>query len=106
VGDVVRREELESALAARRELGAEYEDDVLNAFLEKIDRRLAEQGTTREQDERALRAQRNHQKEMILGAMGISIPLFVVAAIFTGLAGILVVCATLAVIAIVVSRTT
>jgi hypothetical protein len=45
-----------------------------------------------------------HQKEMVLGAMGISIPLFVIAAIFTGLAGILVVAGVLAVIAVVSSR--
>ena len=41
---------------------------------------------------------------MVLGAMGISVPLFIVAAIFTGLAGVIVVCAALAVIAIVSSR--
>ena len=36
--------------------------------------------------------------------MGVSVPLFVVAAIFAGLPGIVVVCLTLAVIAIVSSR--
>ena len=41
----------------------------------------------------------------MLGAMAISVPLFVVAAIFTGLAGIIVVCGVLAVIAIVSTRT-
>ena len=41
---------------------------------------------------------------MILGAMGISVPLFIVAAIFTGLAGVIAVCAALAVIAIVATR--
>ena len=35
-----------------------------------------------------------------LGAMGISIPLLAIAAIFTGLAGVIVVCAAFAVIAL------
>jgi len=41
---------------------------------------------------------------MVLGAMGISVPVFVVAAIFTGLPGVLAICAVLAVIAIASSR--
>ena len=41
---------------------------------------------------------------MILGAMGISVPLFICAAIFAGLAGVIVVCALLAVIAVVSTR--
>ena len=40
----------------------------------------------------------------MLGAMRISIPLFVIAAIFTGLAGVIAVCVTLAVIAVVSAR--
>ncbi len=40
----------------------------------------------------------------MLGAMGISVPLFVVAAIFTGIAGVVAVCAALAVIAVVSAR--
>ena len=41
---------------------------------------------------------------MVLGAMGISIPLMAIAAVFTGLPGVLAVCLALAVIAIVSSR--
>jgi hypothetical protein len=37
---------------------------------------------------------------MVLGAMGLAIPLIVVAAIFTGLAGIIVVCSALVVISL------
>jgi hypothetical protein len=36
--------------------------------------------------------------------MALSIPLFAMAAIFTGLAGVIVVCAALAVIAVIASR--
>jgi hypothetical protein len=56
------------------------------------------------EDERALQRKRNHQKEMVLGSMGISVPLLAFAAIFTGLPGVIVVCTALVVIAVVSSR--
>ena len=95
------REELELAIETRKELGAEREPEVVDAFLERIDQRLAERADA---SEKALERKREHQKEMILGSMGISIPLLAIAAIFTGLAGVIAVCAALAVIALVVSR--
>jgi hypothetical protein len=106
VSEAVPRQELETAIAARRELGPEYEDEILDTFLAKVDQRLARGGPTYEESERALKRRRDHQKEMILGAMGISVPLFIVAALVAGLAGMIVVCATLAVIALVAGRTT
>jgi VIT1/CCC1 family predicted Fe2+/Mn2+ transporter len=99
--EVVRKDDLEAAIEARKELGAEMEPAIIDAFVERIERQLAARDET---SERALRRKREHQKEMILGAMGVSIPLFVVAAIFTGLPGILAVCAVLAVIAVVTAR--
>jgi hypothetical protein len=95
---VVQKDELEAAIEARKELGAEMEPALIDAFVERIERRIAQQGTDRE---RELRARRDHQKELILGAMGISVPLFALAAIFTGLPGVIAVCAALAVVAIV-----
>ena len=97
----VPRDELEAAIEARKELGAEMEPAVIDGFVERIERRIAERGT---ESERALKARREHQKEMVLGAMGISVPLFIVAAIFTGLAGVIVVSAALAVIALATMR--
>jgi hypothetical protein len=41
---------------------------------------------------------------MVLGSMAVSIPLLAIAAIFTGLAGVITVCVALAVIAIVSTR--
>ena len=40
----------------------------------------------------------------MLGSMAISVPLFAIAAVFTGLQGVVAVCVMLAVIAIVSSR--
>ena len=98
---VIPREELEAAIDARKELGAEMEPAVIDAFVERIERRLEQRAGESEQ---ALKRKRAHQKEMVLGAMGLSIPLFALAAIFTGLAGVIVVCAALAVIAITAAR--
>jgi VIT1/CCC1 family predicted Fe2+/Mn2+ transporter len=97
----VPKEELEAAIEARKELGAEMEPALIDGFVERIERRIAESGTERE---RALKARREHQKEMVLGAMGISVPLLLFAAIFTGLAGVIVVCTALAVIALATTR--
>lgn len=97
VSELVPRDELEAAIEARKEVGAEMEPAVIDAFVERIEQRLAERS---EESERSLKRKREHQKEMVLGAMGISIPLLAVAAIFTGLAGVIAVCVALGVIAI------
>jgi len=101
MSQLVPKQELEAAIEARKEVGSELEPAVIDAFVERIERRLVERS---EESERALKRKRDHQKEMVLGAMGISVPLLAIAAIFTGLAGVIVVCAALAVIAIVSSR--
>jgi hypothetical protein len=97
----VDREELEAAIEARKELGAELEPAVVDSFVERIEKSLVQRD---DQRERALKRKRDHQKEMVLGAMGISIPLMAIAAIFTGLAGVIAVCVAIAVIAIVSAR--
>jgi hypothetical protein len=101
VSDVVRRDELPAAIEARKELGAELEPALIDSFVERIERRLSERA---EESERSLKRKRDHQKELVLGAMGISVPLLAIAAIFTGLAGVIVVCAVVAVIAVVSAR--
>jgi hypothetical protein len=101
VADQAFRDEVEAAVAARRELGDELEPAVIDGFVERIEQRLAARD---EQSERALMRRRNHQKEMTLGSMAISIPLLAIAAVFTGLPGVVAVCAALVVIAIVSAR--
>jgi hypothetical protein len=101
MADDVVKDELHSAIAARRELGPEMEPAVVDAFVARIEQRLSERAGM---DELALQRKRDHQKEMVLGAMGISVPLFIVAAIFTGLAGIITVCVALVAIAVVSTR--
>ena len=98
---IVKRDELEAAIEARRELGEELEPAVIDAFVERIERRIAAGAGA---GEASLKRKREHQKEMVLGAMGVSIPLLLIAAIFTGLPGVVAVCAALAVIAIASAR--
>jgi len=98
---VVPKEELHAVVEARKELGDELEPAVIDAFVERIERRLADRA---DEGERALKRKRDHQKEMVLGSMAISIPLLAIAAIFTGLPGVAAVCLALAVIAIVTAR--
>jgi hypothetical protein len=99
--DSVVKQELQAAIDARRELGEEMEPAVIDAFVARIEQRL---GDRRAQGQWALERRREHQKEMTLGSMAISIPLLAIAAIFTGLAGVIAVCVALAVIAIVSAR--
>jgi hypothetical protein len=97
----VVEEELRVAIEARKELGAELEPAVIDAFVERIEQRLAERA---DEGERSLKRKREHQRELILGAMGISIPLLGIAAVFTGLAGVIAVCAAVAVVALAATR--
>ena len=94
-------EELQAAIEARKELGEEMEPAVIDAFVDRIEQRLAQRA---DEGERSLKRKREHQKEFVLGAMGISIPLLAIAAIFTGLAGVIVVCAALAVVVVAGTR--
>lgn len=97
----VQRDDLQSAIEARKELGAELEPAIVDSFVERIEQRLVERDEQREQ---ALRRKRIHQKEMALGTMALGIPLLAIAAIFTGLAGVIAVSAALAVVVIVTAR--
>ena len=99
--EIVPRDEVRATLAARKEVGEDLEPALVDAFVERIEQGLAQASREREQ---ALKRKREHQKEMVLGSMGLSIPLLALAAIFTGLAGVIVVCSALVVIAVVTAR--
>ena len=95
--EVIPREEVRAAIQARSELGAEMEPAVVDAFVERIEQRIADRADA---GERALKRKRDHQKEMVLGSMAISIPLLAIAAVFAGLAGVVAVCVALVAIAV------
>jgi hypothetical protein len=99
--DIVPRDEARAMIEARKELDEDMEPALVDAFVERIERKLAERSRESEQ---ALRRKREYQKEMVLGSMALSIPLLALAAIFTGLVGVIVVCSALVVIAVVSAR--
>jgi Flp pilus assembly protein TadB len=99
--EIVPPDEARATLAARKELGEDMEPALVDAFVERIERQL---GARSRESEQALRRKREHQKEMVLGAMGISVPLLALAAIFTGVWGVIVVCSALVLIAVVSAR--
>jgi hypothetical protein len=83
--DIVPREEASAALAARRELGPDYEDAVVDAFVDKVERRL---------EERMKHPARRDDPPHLavpLGSLALAIPLLGVAGGTAGLAGVIVV---------------
>jgi len=99
--ELVPRDELRATIEARKELGEEAEPALIETFVDRMEQELSKR---QHESEQSLRRKREHQKEMVLGSMALSIPLLIVAAIFTGLAGVIVVCLALAVIAIATAR--
>jgi hypothetical protein len=89
--DQETRHDLLATVEARRELGEAHEDDLIRGFLERLERRT---GPVREAPDE-LKRRRDHQKEMILGGMAISIPIFLIAGYIAGLAGLIVVAVAL-----------
>lgn len=59
MSETVRPDELQAAIEARRELGADSEQALVDSFVDRIERRLAERA---EASERSLKRKRDHQK--------------------------------------------
>ena len=83
-------QELEATVAARREVGAELEPQLIDQFLARmeaeIDRRVAERATPQRQRPRPI------PLALPLGSLGIAIPLVGAAGGIAGLAGVIAVC--------------
>ena len=96
-GDV--RQEIEASVEARRELGPEYEEHVVDALVAKIEKRLAPQEPAP--------LPRHHTgpiTPLVLGSLAVSIPLLAIAGNFAGLAGIIAVCVAIVLVNLVVAR--
>lgn len=94
-------DELRAALEARRELGADYEPQIVDAFLERIEKRL---------DERVARKPARRDREhhaitpLVLGSLGLSIPLIAIAGGTAGAAGVAMVCIAIVVVNVLALR--
>ena len=85
------RQELEATLAARRELGPGHDDHLVAGFLERIDREIDRR--VEERLARRVRARRQGAiTPLVLGSLGLSIPLMGIAGGTGGVAGIALVC--------------
>jgi hypothetical protein len=87
VSDLIRKDELSSAVEARRELGPEYEDEVLTSFMEKVEKRLDARLKDRP-DSRPLPRGNPFMVPIALGSMGMGIPLTAIAGGTAGTVGI------------------
>ena len=83
MGELIRRDEARAALEAQRELGPAYDDAVVDALVDKIEQRLTERRPARR--EGAI-------TPLVLGSLGLSIPLIAIAGGVAGLAGVIAVC--------------
>jgi anti-sigma factor RsiW len=87
------REDLAAALAARRELGEEYDDALIGGFLDRLDRsidaRVKSQVEERERASHELAQRDTFSLKLALGSLVLGIPLSAIAG-REGLAGIVV----------------
>jgi hypothetical protein len=89
------RHELEATVQARRELGPEHDEHLISGFLERIEKEI-----DRRVDEK-LASRSKGRKRNIEAELGIFVPLFIIAGIFAGVAGILTTAAALVVVFLV-----
>jgi predicted Zn-dependent protease len=85
--ELVPRDEARAALEARRELGPDYEDELVERFAEQIERRL--------EDRLSARRPADPGPAIVIISLITAIPLLGIAAGTVGLAGIIVVCTAL-----------
>jgi hypothetical protein len=87
--ELVPRDELRAAVEARRELGPEYDDHVLDSFARELEKRFDE----RYGRQMARRRSEHKDKELALAivSLGVSIPLLAIAGGTAGLAGVIAV---------------
>lgn len=84
--DPETREELEATVAARRELGASHESELVEGFVERLERRLGDRSGERPSTVEAARMR------FVLGlvSLGTGIPISAIAASQAGLLGLAV----------------
>ncbi len=99
-GELVPRDELEAALAARRDLGPDYERELADALAERIEQRV--EARLRER----LPAKRERDKELALAvvSMVLAIPLLGIAGGTAGLPGVVAVCAAIVLVNVLARR--
>jgi hypothetical protein len=95
------REELQAHVAARRELGPEYEPELVDSFLERIEGKLDQ----RHHGKVARRDKEHHAiTPLVLGSLGLAIPLMAIAGASAGPFGVAMVCVAIVIVNLLVLR--
>ena len=95
------REELDAHVAARRELGPEYEPELVDSFLERIEGKLDQ----RHRGKVARRDKEHHAiTPLVLGSLGLAIPLMAIAGASAGPFGVAMVCVAIVIVNLLVLR--
>jgi hypothetical protein len=96
------REELEAHVAARHELGSDYEPELVDSFLERVEKRVDER-----RHGKAARRERPHTTitPLVLGSLALSIPLIAVAGAQAGPFGVALVCTAIVLVNLIVALT-
>ncbi len=94
--ELVPREEARAALEARRELGPEYEDDLVERFAERVEARLR-------QNKPARRLTQEQETGIVIVSIIAAIPLIAIAS-GSGLAAVIAVCVALVAVNALVLR--
>jgi hypothetical protein len=85
------RQELDATVEARRELGPSHDRELVEGFLERIDKEL-----DRRIDERIAHARPQRTNAVVNPAnLGIAVPLVILAGVFGGAVGVVAVCVAL-----------
>jgi hypothetical protein len=94
------REELQAAIAARRELGEELEPHVIDSFVERIERRIDE----RVRAQVPARHDKRPELALAIVSLGLAIPLLGIAGGTAGLPGVLAVCLAIVLVNLIFRR--
>jgi hypothetical protein len=92
------RDDVKAALAARRELGPDYDDAVADALVARVEAALEARGKTLSKADKGAKAAQERALGMALGSLGIGVPLTAIAGGITGLPGIVTAWAGIAVV--------
>jgi hypothetical protein len=83
---LVPRDDARAALEARRELGPDYEDELVERFAERVEARLRERAPAKTNEQNTA---------IVIVSLLAAIPLIAIAGGTVGLAGVIAVCAAL-----------
>ena len=92
------RDELRATLEARRELGEEFEPELVERFAQQLERRLEERAG------KPVRTERGPETGVSIVSLLVSIPMLGIAGGTAGLAGVIAVCFALVLVNYVVWR--